>query len=66
MVLVVNNRLPHHTLHYNVHFTNGNRENWVTEPAIYGLLPADIEWLWVAEDRRRATTEEILSLCKVI
>jgi hypothetical protein len=65
MVLVANNR-PHRALHYNVHFKNGNRENWVTEPAICGLRPADIEWVWVSEDRRRATTEEILNLCKLV
>jgi hypothetical protein len=54
------------TVHYNVHFKNGSSlEGRVTEPAISGLRPVDIDWIWIVELRRRATQEEILNLCKL-
>ena len=54
------------TVHYNIHFNNGNSlEGRVTEPAICGLRPVDIDWIWIVELRRRATQEEILNLCKL-
>ena len=29
-----------------------------------GLRPADIEWVWVVEEERRATPDEIQRFCK--
>lgn len=57
---------PRGTVHYNVHFTSGNLENRVTERAICGLRPGDIDWIWIVELRRRATQEEILKMCKLV
>ena len=28
------------------------------------LKPADIEWIWIVEEKRNATPEEIRKLCK--
>jgi hypothetical protein len=56
----------HGIFHYNVHFKNGSiLEGRVTEPAISGLRPADIDWIWIVELRRRATPEEVSKLCEV-
>jgi hypothetical protein len=57
---------PRGTVHYNVHFKSGNLENRVTGRAVSGLRPKDIDWIWIVELRRRATSEEILKLCKLI
>jgi hypothetical protein len=52
-------------LHHNVHFKAGNLENKVTERAICGLRPVDIDWVWIVERRRRATPDEICKLCEI-
>ena len=56
---------PRGTVHYNVHLKCGNLENRVTERAICGLRPADIDWIWIVEFRRRASPDEIRELCKL-
>ena len=57
---------PRGTVHYNVHFKSGSFENRVTERAICGLRPVDIDWIWIVEPRRRATSDEIRKLCKLV
>jgi hypothetical protein len=53
------------TVHYNVHFkSGGSLEGQVTDSALCGLRPADIDWLWIVEESRRATPDEIRKLCK--
>lgn len=56
---------PSGIVHYNVHFKSGSIEKRVTERAICGLRPRDIDWIWIIENRRRATPEEIRTLCDV-
>ena len=53
-----------YAIHYNVHFKSGKSENRVTERAITGLRPVDLDWVWIVERRRRATPVEIRRLCK--
>jgi hypothetical protein len=53
-------------LHYNVHFKDRSLANRVTERALCGLRPVDLDWVWIVEARRRATPEEILNLCKLV
>lgn len=57
---------PRENVHYNVHFKSGNLENRVTERAISGLRPMDIDWIWIVELRRRATPYEIRKLCRLV
>ena len=54
------------TVHYNVHFKDGGLENRVMARAICGLRSQDISWIWIVELRRRATRDEIRSLCKLV
>jgi hypothetical protein len=56
---------PRDAVHYNVHFKRGNLESRISERAICGLRPVDIDWIWIVEFRRRATSEEIHELCKL-
>ena len=55
---------PSGIVYYNVHFKNGSLENRVTGRAICGLRPVDIDWIWLVEERRRASPGEIKKLCK--
>jgi len=55
---------PRGTVHYNVHFKSGSLENRVTERALFGLRPADLDWVWLVEERRRARPDGIKKLCK--
>lgn len=50
---------------YNVHFKDGRLANRVTERALCGLRPLDIDWVWDVEHRRRVTPDEIRKLCKL-
>ena len=50
---------------YNVHFKDGSLTTRVTERAISGLRPVDINWVWDVEHRRRATPEEVQNLCNL-
>lgn len=56
---------PCSTVLYNIHFKDGSVANKVTERAICGLRPVDIDWVWDVEHRRRATPEEVQELCKL-
>jgi len=57
---------PPDTIHYNVQCAGGALENRVSEHEICGRRPADIRWLWVVEQNRYATPEEIRNLCKQV
>ena len=59
------NHEPRGTVLYNIHFKNGSLANRVTERALSGLRPVDIDWVWIVEERRRATREEVIKLCKI-
>lgn len=52
------------TQHYNVQLKTGALANRVSERAMCDMRPADIDWLWIVEEKRRATPEEIRKLCK--
>jgi hypothetical protein len=54
------------THHYNVCFKSGALLNRVTQRIICGLSPKDIDWIWNVEEERRATPEEIRTLCKPV
>jgi hypothetical protein len=56
--------LYHKPIHYNVSLKSGVLQNRVTEHALCGLRPADIAFVWVVEEKRNATPEEIRKLCK--
>jgi hypothetical protein len=38
--------------------------NRVTARDVCGIRPQDIEWIWIVEEKRNATPEEIKELCK--
>jgi hypothetical protein len=57
---------PRNQIHYNVHFKDGSLANRVTQRAICGLRPADIDWVWIVEARRRTAPDEIRKLCKFV
>lgn len=55
---------PPGTCHYNVHFRGGGLINRVTARNLCGLGHQDIDWVWVVEEKRYATSDEIKKLCK--
>ena len=50
--------------HYNVQFNARDLVNRVTARDLCELSPHDNAWVWVVEERRHATQEEIWELCK--
>jgi hypothetical protein len=52
------------TLHFNVKFKSGGMLNRLLALEIFGLRPREIEWIWLVEQQRYATSEEIRKLCK--
>jgi hypothetical protein len=52
------------SMHYNLKYKNGGLLNRVTARDICGIRPQDIEWIWIVEEKRNATPEEIRELCK--
>ena len=56
---------PPGTTRYDVQYKGGALENGVTETEMSGRRAVDIRWLWVVEQHRYATSEEIRNLCKV-
>jgi hypothetical protein len=55
---------PKDTLHFNVKFKSGGLLNRLLAREVYGLKPAEIEWVYLVEQKRNATPEEIKWLCK--
>jgi hypothetical protein len=45
-------------------YKTGALLNRVTARDICGIRPQDIEWIWIVEEKRNATPEEIRKLCK--
>ena len=56
--------LYYKAVHYNVKFKSGGLLNRLTAREIYGLNPREIEWIYLVEQKRNATPEEIKELCK--
>jgi hypothetical protein len=55
---------PPGTAHFNVKFKSGGLLNRLTEREILGLRPREIEWIYLVEQKRNATAEEVKRLCK--
>lgn len=56
--------IPHGTPLYNVCFKGGALQGRVTARGFEGLRPEQIEWVWIVDEKRRATPNEIRQLCK--
>ena len=56
--------LYYKAVHFNVKFKSGGLLNRLTAQEIYGLKPREIEWIYLVEQKRNATPEEIRELCK--
>jgi hypothetical protein len=56
--------LYYQSAHYNLEYKNGGLLNRITARDISGIRPQDIEWIWIVEEKRNATLEEIRALCK--
>lgn len=56
---------PPDSVHYDAELIQGGSLNGVEASEICGLRPSGIKWLWVVEQNRYATPEEIRNLCKV-
>ena len=52
------------TVHFNVRFKSGGLLDRLTAREVYGLTPREIEWIWIVEEKRNATPEEIKELCR--
>jgi len=50
--------------HYNLKYKAGALLNRIIAHDVCGIKPADIEWIWIVEEKRNATPEEIRKLCK--
>jgi hypothetical protein len=50
---------------YNVCFKGGALQGRMTVRGFEGLRPEQIDWVWMVDEKRRATPEEIRKLCKV-
>jgi hypothetical protein len=55
---------PKGTLHFNVYMKVGAIENRVQARDIKGPDSKLIDWIYIVEAKRRATTEDIQQLCK--
>lgn len=51
-------------LQYNMQLKGAALNNRVTARGFEGLQPQQIDWVWIVEERRRATADEIRKLCK--
>lgn len=52
------------TLHFNIQLKGGGLLNRVTDRGFEGFSPKDIDWVWIVEENRNATAEEIKKLCQ--
>ena len=55
---------PKGTVHFNVMFKSGGMLHRLLADEVCGLRPAEIEGVYIVEQRRKATREEIGWLCK--
>jgi hypothetical protein len=58
------NYIASNARHFNVCFKSGALLNRVQQRTICGLAPRDIDFIWMVEEERRATPDEIRQLCK--
>ena len=56
--------LYYNAAHYNLKYKSGAFLNRITASDVCGIRPQDIEWIWIVEEKRNATPEEIRKLCK--
>lgn len=56
--------LYYNAVHFNVKFKSGGLLNRLTAREVYGLSPREIEWIYLVEEKRNATPQEIRELCK--
>jgi hypothetical protein len=49
---------------YNVCFKGGALQGRMTVRGFEGLRPEQIDWVWIVNEMRRATPDEIRKLCK--
>jgi hypothetical protein len=56
--------LYYKAMHFNLKYKTGALLNRITAHDISGIRPADVEWIWIVEQNRYATAEEIRELCK--
>lgn len=52
------------TEHFNVKFKSGGLLDRLLAVEVYGLRPAEIEWVYIVDEKRNATLDEIWKLCK--
>jgi hypothetical protein len=57
--------IPSGTPLYNVCFRGGALQGRMTVRGLEGLRPEQIEWVWIVDETRRATPEEIQNFCKI-
>ncbi len=50
-------------MHYNLKYKSGALLNRITAHDVCGIKPSDIEFIWIVEEKRNATAEEIKKLC---
>jgi hypothetical protein len=50
--------------HLNLKYKTGAVLNRITARDACGIRPQDIEWIWIVEEKRNATPEEIRELCR--
>jgi hypothetical protein len=50
--------------HYNLKYKTGALLNRITAQDLSGIRPADVGWVWIVEQHRFASPEEIEALCK--
>ena len=56
--------LYYQSAHYNLKYKAGAVLNRITARDVCGTRPQDIEWIWIVEQNRKATPEEVKELCK--
>lgn len=57
-------RLYYDLVHFNVYYQGSGIDHRVGPREIKGLDPVTIEWIYIVEQTRRATAEEVKQLCK--
>jgi hypothetical protein len=56
--------LHYESIHFNVFYEEGGVDNRVGAREIKGRAPSMIQRIWIVEQKREATVEEIKQLCK--
>lgn len=49
---------------YNLKYKTGALLNRIPLHDVCGIRPQDIEWIWIVEEKRQATPNEIKEVCK--